>query len=90
MLGIPVLLSWFVYYDKGAGDHTARFFHIQKTPHTLNPHVRNGEIVETASCRFHRDCGPHVRLDAKRQNAASSVPCPYWLYANNLVSYVRI
>ena len=38
----------------------------------LNPHVRNGESVEAASCRFHGDCGPHVRLDAKRQDAAST------------------
>jgi len=28
--------------------------------------------LEAASCRFHRDCGPHVRLDAKRQDAAST------------------
>jgi len=38
----------------------------------LDPHVRNGRNVEAAGCRFHLDCDPHVRLDAKRQDAAST------------------
>lgn len=42
MLGIPVLLSWFVYYNKGADDHTARFFHIQETPHTFSDSAVRG------------------------------------------------
>ncbi|OQB95594.1 MAG: hypothetical protein BWX80_04250 [Candidatus Hydrogenedentes bacterium ADurb.Bin101] len=42
----------------------------------LNPHVRNGANVEEASCRFHRDCSPHVLLDAKRQDAASTFLVP--------------
>jgi hypothetical protein len=29
-------------------------------------------IAEEASCRFHRDCGPHVFLDTRRQDAAST------------------
>ncbi len=30
-----------------------------------------------------------VVIDSARKECRSYVPCPYWLYANNSVSYVR-